>query len=328
MNDAAIDPLFADYTGNVPGAAVAVVRDGVVLFHKGYGLGDLASRAPITTSTNFRLASVTKQFTATAIEILAERGKLSYDDPIVKWLPSLPSYAGPITIRHLLTHTSGLIDYEDLIPKSQTEQVNDADVLHLLEQTDHLYFAPGSKYQYSNTAYVFLGLIVERVTGESLGAFMKREIFDRAGMHNTVLMDAGVTIANRSFGHTRVDGKWERRDQSVTSATRGDGAIYSNAGDLAMWANALQNATIVSRDTITRVFTPAVTTAPGASYGFGWFIGTHDGRAITWHTGETVSFHNAILRVPDEKLAIVVLTNRDDGDPLAIAKKIADLTRR
>lgn len=315
MSDANIDPLFRDFTGDVPGAAVAVVRDGRVIVRKAYGLADLDAHTAITPATNFRLASMTKQFTARAIALLVgrdgARGKLSLDDSVVKWLPSLPAYAKAITIRRLLTHTSGIPDYEDLIPKTQTEQVSDAGVLHLLEGTTAPKFAAGEKYDYSNSGYVLLGLVIERASGEPLGTFLQREVFEPAGMQHTVLMDRGVTIPNRSFGHKLVDGRWTRRDQSITSATRGDGAIYSSIDDLARWAMFLDR-TPVDETTVD-------TDGKGVRYGFGWFVEP----PLRWHTGTTTSFHNAIVREPEKRLTVIVLTNRNDGDPLALAKEVA-----
>src|SRR5205085_6951703 len=139
--------LMRDYSGDVPGASVLVLRDGRIIHRAGYGLADLEARVPVTPRTNFRLASMSKQFTAAAIEILARRGTLSYDDPITRFLPTLPAYARTITIRQLLTHSSGLLDYEDLIADDRNsrpaiEQISDLDVLHMLEKTDHTLFAP------------------------------------------------------------------------------------------------------------------------------------------------------------------------------------------
>jgi CubicO group peptidase (beta-lactamase class C family) len=310
-----IDHLLAEYTGNVPGAAVAVVRDGDVVFAKGYGLAAVEAEVPVTTRSNFRLASMTKQFIAAAITILHERGTLSYDDSIARWLPSLPASTNAITIRQLLTHTSGLVDYEDLIPEAQTEQVLDADVLRLLESADRTLFTPGEKYQYSNSGYVLLGLIIERASGLTLGEFLDREIFAKRGMRGSVLMDRGAAIATRAYGHDRNGASWMRRDQSVTSATRGDGAIYSSIDDLARWDASLRDV----------AFTPFVETGePGVSYGFGWRMGTYRDRRMVWHTGETMGFRNAIIRFPDDRLTVILLTNRNEGEPIAIAKKIAD----
>lgn len=314
-----------DYAGSVPGAAVAIVRDGKLAFAKAYGLADVQAPARMETNNNFRLASVTKQFTAAAIEILAERGKLSYDDPLRRWLPSLPEYTGSITIRHLLTHTSGLPDYEDLIPESQTEQVHDDDIVRLLEGPQKPLFEIGSRYAYSNTGYVFLGLIAEKASGVPLGEFMRREIFEPAGMLATVVMEPGVPIANRAFGHARAEALWVRKDQSVTSATRGDGAVYSSVLDLAKWEAAIETAKVVRRETQEMAFRPWVATdAAGVGYGFGWRIGTIAGTPAMWHSGETSGFRNAFVRIPSRRIAVIVLTNRNEGNALRIAQRLAE----
>jgi CubicO group peptidase (beta-lactamase class C family) len=317
MHDPRVDELMSAYAGDVPGASVLVVRDGHVLHRASYGLADLEAHTAATPQTNFRLASVSKQFTAAAMAILAKRGALSYDDPITRYFPSLPAYAQRITIKQVLTHSSGLPDYEDLIPKEQTEQVSDLDVLHLIEKTDHTLFEPGSKYQYSNTGYVFLGLIVAKVSGISFPAFLKREIFDPLGMHDTVAYVRGAsTIAHRAYGYTHKDGTWTRRDHSVTSATLGDGGIYSSIDDLQKWDASLSNGkpeyTVASDEGDNR-------------YGYGWFHGQHHGYRTQWHTGSTTSFRNVIVRFPDERLTVIVLSNRDEPSPQDVALKVADL---
>ena len=327
MTDSKIDGLMRAYQGDVPGASVLVIRDGHVVVRASYGMADLEAGVPVTPQTNFRLASVTKQFTAAAIEILAERGALTYDDPITRFLPTLPAYARGITIRHVLTHSSGLLDYEDLIPAGTTAQVSDLDVLHMLEKTDHTDFAPGARYRYSNTGFVFLGLIAAKASGSSFPAFLKREIFDRLGMHGTVAYERGIsTVGHRAYGYTHRDGSWVRRDQSVTSATLGDGGIYSSIDDLARWDDALAHARLVRPETLRMAFTPAVATDdPAVRYGFGWRISEHRGHRTLWHSGETTSFRNVIVRFPDDRLTVVVLTNRDDPEPYKTALEIADL---
>jgi CubicO group peptidase (beta-lactamase class C family) len=316
MNDPRVDALMRPYQGDAPGASVLVLRDGRPVHRAGYGMADLEARTAVTPATNFRLASVSKQFTARAIEILAARGALSFEDPITRFLPSLPPYAQHITIRQVLTHTSGLIDYEDLIPKETVEQVSDLDVLHMLETTDHTEFAPGSTYRYSNSGYVLLGLVVAKISGTSFASFLERAIFEPLGMHDTVAYERGISeVAHRAYGYTRgKDGAWERRDQSVTSATLGDGGIYSSIDDLAKWDASLRPAT-----------EPTVATAdPAVRYGFGWRFSEHRGRRTQWHSGETTSFRNVIVRFPDQRLTVIVLTNRDDPEPYKTALAIAD----
>jgi len=311
MRDSRIDALMRDYRGDVPGASVLVLRDGQVVHRAGYGLADLEARVAATPQTNFRLASMSKQFTAAAIGILAKRGVLSYDDAITRFLPTLPLYARGITVRQLLNHTSGLIDYEDLIPNDRTQQLSDQDVLQMLETTDHTYFPPGTKYQYSNTGYVLLGLIVARAAGMPFGDFLKREIFEPLGMHGTQM---GPPPRDRAYGYTHKDGAWTRRDQSVTSATQGDGGIYSSIDNLAKWDASLAP----GDDTVP-------TDDPKIRYGYGWRYGEHRGHRTMWHSGETTSFRNVIVRFPDERLTVIVLTNRDHPEPYETALAIADL---
>jgi CubicO group peptidase (beta-lactamase class C family) len=264
---------------------------------------------------------VTKQFTATAIRRLAEEGKLSLDDRVRQWLPSLLASADTITIRHLLTHTSGLIDYEDLMAPDTTEQIHDADVLRLLESEDRTYFAPGTSYQYSNSGYALLALIVERASGVTFATYLKDHIFEPLGMHDTVAYEESIsTVSNRAFGHSFVDHTWTRTDQSSTSAVLGDGGIYSSIDDLAKWDAALYDAFYAP------AFVPATSTDdPKVEYGLGWRISRHRGERMLWHSGETRGFRNVLMRFPEKRLTVVLLTNRNDPAPYATALKVADL---
>jgi CubicO group peptidase (beta-lactamase class C family) len=256
-----IDNLMQAYAGDVPGAAVLVLQDGAPVIRKGYGFADLEQRTPITPATNFRLASVTKQFTAAAILLLMEDGRLALDDRVRVWLPSLPAVADGIKIRHLLTHTSGIIDYEDVIPESMTAQLHDADVLTLLETQDQLYFEPGTSYRYSNSGYALLALIVGKASGQSFARFLEARIFDPLGMTNTVAHEEGIsTVAHRAFGYSLIEGAWQRTDQSQTSAVLGDGGIYSSIDDLAKWDAALYDERLLKKSSLDAAFAPATPT--------------------------------------------------------------------
>lgn len=317
-----IDSLLRAYTGNGPGAAVAIIRDGNSSVHV-YGYADLETGTKVAAKTNFRLASVTKQFTSAAILLLAEEGKLSIDDQVKKWLPSLPSATDPVTLRHLLTHTSGLIDYEDVIPTSMTEQLHDRDVLTLLESQNKTYFAPGTSYRYSNSGYALLALIVGKASGISFAQFLRQRIFEPLGMKNTVAYEEGIsTVANRAYGYTLIDGHWQRTDQSQTSAVLGDGGVYSSLEDLAKWDAALYDERLLKASSLRTAFTPSTRTDdPTIEYGFGWRI---TGETL-WHSGETVGFRNVIVRYPKRRLTVIVLTNRNDPEPYGLALKIAEL---
>ena len=322
---ASVDALMRDYSGNVPGAVVLVLRDGQPLLRRGYGLADMDAGTPATPQTNFRLASVSKQFTAAAIVLLAQDGKLSLDDPVRKWLPSLPASADPITLRHLLTHGSGLIDYEDLMAPDATEQVHDIDVLHLLEGEDRLYFEPGTSYRYSNGAYALLALIVGKASGQDFATFLRERIFKPLGMDNTVAYEKGIsTVPNRAYGHSLVDGQWVRTDQSSTSAVLGDGGIYSSIDDLAKWDAALYDDRLLSDAMRAEAFSvqnPIHDETDVDGYGYGWRI---HGDTM-WHSGETMGFRNVIVRWPRKHFTVIVLTNRNDPEPYRLAMEIAGL---
>lgn len=311
-----------DYVGQVPGASVLVVRHGQVVFRQSYGMANLEERLASTPDTHYRLASLTKQFTAAAILILAERGKLTLDDRVTRFLPTLPENL--ITIRHLLTHTSGLYDYEDLIPPGATRQLKDIDVLHLLERERSTYFRPGSRYRYSNSGYVLLALIVERASGQRFADFLRQSIFDSIGMKSSVGFEEGISsVPNRAYGYSREGSGWRRTDQSITSATLGDGGIYTSVNDLLFWLRALESGRFDA------AIQPQVPTdEPHVRYGFGWYVGKYAGRRAVWHHGETMGFRNFVVRFPDQHLAVVVLTNRNEGTPREMALGIADQFRK
>jgi CubicO group peptidase (beta-lactamase class C family) len=324
----AVDSVLRDYASpSGPGASVLIRRDGRTILARSYGLADVEAGVATTPQTNYRLASLTKQFTATAIMLLKEDGKLRYDDPIARFLPDLPQSARGVTIRMLLTHTSGLWAYEDFVPDSQTTQVHDADVPALIAHADSGYFPPGSAYRYSNTGYALLALIVERASGEPFARFLADRIFAPLGMTHTVAYESGVsTIANRAFGYTVDNGHVTRTDQSSTSAVLGDGGIYTSLDDLAKWDAALDAHALVSESDQREAWTSAVTTSGArVGYGFGWFVDSASDGPRLRHYGETRGFTNAILKIPARRLTIVILTNRTGGTPWDLASAIAAL---
>jgi CubicO group peptidase (beta-lactamase class C family) len=333
--DARIDQLMDRYDGAVPGASLLVVRDGEAVVQRGYGLSDLEQGVEAGPATNYRLASVSKQFTAAAILLLAQDGKLGLDDPVRRWLPTLPHAADAITLRHLLTHTSGLVDYEDLMAADYAGQIRDAGVLQLLEREDRTWFTPGSAYRYSNSGYALLALVVEKASGEAFQEFLRQRIFEPLGMHDTLAyVRGGPEVPHRAYGYSEVDGNtagggaagkhWTRTDQSSTSAVLGDGGIYSSIVDLARWDAALYDDRLLSDDSRKLAFSPRVqvTGEPyEAGYGFGWRI-TGD---TLWHSGETIGFRNVIVRWPSRHLTVVLLSNRNDPEPYRTALEIGQL---
>ncbi len=319
-----------------PGAAVLVIDHGKEVFKAGYGLANLETKRAIDAHTNFRLASVTKQFTATAIMLLARDGKLRYDEHLTDIFPEFPAYGRTITIRNLLNHTSGLPDYEDLLtaeyPKTadaMIPQIHDAGVLKLLEEQHAGKFPPGTKWEYSNSGYAVLALIVEKVSGQPFGTFLRDHIFVPLGMTQTIAYERGKNdVFERAYGYTKLNGEWREHDQSSTSAVLGDGGVYSSITDLAKWDRALKMHTLLTSKEMAPALTPVLAARddhmPG-QYGFAWFVDPYRGQQRMWHTGETVGFRNVIERFTSDQLSIIILCNRDDLNPEAMALKVADL---
>jgi len=336
-----IDQIFSSLkSADAPGAAVLVVRHGRVVFRRGYGVTDLRTLHPIEPNTNFRLASFTKQFTATCIMLLVHDGKLHYDDHLTDIFPEFPAYGKAITIRNLLSHTSGLPDYEDLLmaqypntPEDKIPQILDAGVLQLLEQQTSGKFPPGSEWQYSNSGYAVLAMIVEKVSGQPFGQFLHDRIFAPLKMNNTLAYQKGKNeVPHRAYGHTKEKEGWRETDQSPTSAVLGDGGIYSSIDDLAKWDRALRNHTLLTAAEMQPASTPVQPTAHPAnsngkpvSYGFGWFLDSYQGYKRMSHNGETIGFLTTIQRFFRDDLTVIVLANRSDKNPEQQALKVADL---
>jgi len=351
-NSSSIDSILSPgLRPDEPGLAALVKDRGRILFEKGYGVRELSSHARIDPQTNFRLASCTKQFTAMAIMLLVHDGKLQYEDHLTDFFPDFPAYGRAITIRHLLTHTAGLPDYETLMEQeekakgpiwSAQHQIQDAEVLSLLEKQAAGKFAPGTSWDYSNSGYVVLGLIIAKVAGMSYREFLYQKIFSSVGMSHTVVYQKGVNeVSRRALGHSKVKDALVETDQSATSATLGDGGIYSSVVDLAKWDEALQKHTLLSEKEMLPALTPVSLAdgsephwpkhgdsdnlAPGkpVSYGYGWFLDPYKGRSRMWHFGSTMGFRTVIQRFPPDSLTIIVLSNRTDLDPGALSEKIA-----
>lgn len=322
-----IDSYFSSFDhADTPGASVLVMKQGEVLYERGYGAAELTQLQPVTEHTNFRLASVSKQFTATAILILVQRGLLDFDTKLNSLITDFPDYGSKITVRHLLNHTSGLRDYENLIPSSQSTQLSDEDVLRLLKKENSPYFSAGSQYRYSNGGYVLLGLIVERVTGQNFSSFLKENIFEPLQMTNTVMYDGPLTqIAQRAYGHSPSGTGFKQTDQDITSATRGDGGIYTSAHDWIRWETALNENLIISKELQDMAFTPAkLNNGSLTQYGFGWMLNKFEGLIHQYHTGSSVGFRTGVERFPEKGLAVLVLTNRANASPWTIARNIAE----
>jgi len=352
-----VDAIFKGVTQpNDPGLAVLVLKNGQTVFEKGYGAAELRTDAKINDKTNFRLASFTKQFTAMAIMLLVHDGKLRYDETLTDVFPDFPAYGKNITIRNLLTHTSGLPEYEDLMDATEKvkgptwtpeKQIQDDEVLELLKKEKAGKFAQGTSWAYSNSGYVLLGLIVAKVSGLTYGEFLHQRIFVPLRLNHTVAFQKGKNeVVNRAFGHTKEGNLFKETDQSSTSATLGDGGIYSNLKDLAFWDKALREHTLLSEKEMRPALTPVrlndgsqtcwpketgddPKAAPRhVEYGFGWFLDPYQGHERSYHDGETMGFRTTIQRFAEGQWTIIVLCNRTDLNPETLAYKVADLCWR
>jgi CubicO group peptidase (beta-lactamase class C family) len=349
-----IDALLSSVTKpGAPGLAVVVKQHGRVVFAKGYGVRSSRSSKKIDADTNFRLASVTKQFTAMAVMLLVRDKKLNYEQRLSDIFPDFPAYGQNITVRNLLNHTSGLPDYEDLMEKeekahgprwSAEHQIQDAKVLALLEKESAGKFAPGTSWAYSNSGYVVLGMIVAKVSGEPYGDFLHQRIFAPLHMkHSLVYVKGKNEVPARAYGYSVEHGQLRETDQSSTSATLGDGGIYSNVNDMAKWDEALEKHTLLTEEEMQPALTPVRLAngsephwpeqpdddnlAPGkpVAYGFGWFLNPYEGHTRMWHSGSTMGFRTVIQRFPNDDVSIVILCNRTDLNPQSLAESIATL---
>jgi len=329
MRDCRIDSVFADMNiPQHPGAALLVIDHDEIAYSKCYGLADLEIARPITTDTSFYLGSISKQFTAMAIMMLAERGKLSFDDHLATYFPRFPSWAAGITLRHMLHHTSGLPDY---LPFSKGDEfvardmngITNEDVLQRAIDLPGLDFPVGSQFGYRGTSYVLLAMIVALVSGQSFAGFLKANVFNPLGMKNSVVYDASRPARHKlAHGYLEKD-QYERWDYPML--TVGDGGLFSTIDDLFLWDQALNTERLVSKATLDQAFTSGATNdGRPVDYGFGWYTNVTSSltpvereqlRALgvdlryVAHGGGCVAYFNYMIRLLDAQRTILVLTN-------------------
>ncbi len=317
------------YKPDQPGATVIVVKDGKTLLRKAYGLADVEKQAAMTPEAVLRIGSVTKQFTAVAIMMLEEQGKLSVRDDITKRLSNYPAPAEQITIEHLLTHTSGIPSYTNKPEYGQT-MAEARSVAQMIEafKNDPLEFKPGSQYRYNNSGYFLLGAIVEQVSGMSYAEFLAKQIFIPLGMK-----DSAYEGFERAGGGKRIEGYGRRQDKVIPigasvhmSQPYAAGALISTIDDLARWDDAVTNGRLLKAETWKRVFTPyTLTNGNKTSYGYGWNIGKLRGRESAEHGGAINGFLSQVIRVPGDRVFVAVLANSNavPVPPSVLAEKLA-----
>jgi CubicO group peptidase (beta-lactamase class C family) len=311
---------------HIPGVALLVSRGGQVVRAQGYGMANLELQVPVKPETIFQSGSVGKQFTATAIMMLVEEGKIHLDDPLTKYFPGAPATWKQVTIRELLSHTGGFTDY----PKNfdMRKDYTEKDLLKIVEGIP-LAFPPGTKWSYSNLGFLTLGLVIHKVTGQFYGDFLQERIFHPLGMSSTRIMSEADIIPNRAAGYVVVKGELKNQEWvSPMLNTTADGSLYFNVIDLAKWDAALYTEKLLKRSSLEQMWTVAKLRngQPNSGhYGFGWFIETRNGHHVIDHGGSWQGFQTQISRYTDDKLTVVVLTNLGGSKPGLIAEHVADM---
>jgi CubicO group peptidase (beta-lactamase class C family) len=327
----ALNRVFAAWSASDgPGCALGVARNGQVIFENGYGMANLETEAPITPASIFHVASVSKQFTAMAIALLARDGKLSLDDDIRRYLPEIPNYGHRITIRHLLNHTSGLRDQWDLLSMArgrfEENRITESDVLEIVARQKALNFVPGTEYVYSNTGYTLAGTIVKRVSGKSLREFADERIFKPLGMTNTHFHDDyTMVVKGRTAAYVRgADGKWHVSLPNYD--TYGATSLFTTVGDLLKW-EANFSKPIVGDERLLREMQSSATLANGDTTGYGLGIATevYRGAQFIGHSGGDAGYRTYLGRFPEHGLAVTVLCNAGPANPVALTRSVADV---
>ncbi len=304
------------------GACLLVIRSGETVLKTGYGLAELGSQRPCTAATNFRMGSVSKQFTASAILSLVDDEMLSTRTSLGELFHESPKYWDDITVHHLLNHTSGIPDYR--VPAGTSFQLSDQNVLTQLLDTKAALFAPGEQWQYCNAGYVLLGLIVEQTSGKSFHRYVRERFFEPLGMANTCIYYRGWNeIRERAMGHVQEGAGWVIGDQSPTSALRGDGSLYSSLNDMEKWIRAVLDRNLLSPPSTEAMFRPHNHSEQG--YGYGWYIDTYKERKRFSHGGATRGFRTYLELYPDERSAILIQVNTESSGLKELSEQIAEI---
>jgi CubicO group peptidase (beta-lactamase class C family) len=311
---------------HIPGVALLVSRGGQVVRAQGYGMANLELQVPVKPETIFQSGSVGKQFTATAIMMLVEEGKIHLDDPLTKYFPDAPATWKQVSIRELLSHTAGFTDY----PKNfdMRKDYTEKELLKIVEGIPPA-FPPGTKWSYSNLGFLTLGLVIHKVTGEFYGDFLQERIFRPLGMNSTRIISEADIVPNRAAGYVLVKGELKNQEWvSPMLNTTADGSLYFNIIDLAKWDAALYTEKLLKRSSLDQMWTVANLTngQPNSGhYGFGWFIEDQKGHHLIDHAGSWQGFQTQISRYVDDKLTVVVLSNLGGAKPRIIADHVADM---
>jgi D-alanyl-D-alanine carboxypeptidase len=315
-------------TRQFPSASVAVVRDGQIVVAKGYGLSDVEKAIKATDQTVYQLASVTKQFTAAAVLLLVEDGKVSLDAKVTEVLPGLPAAWSPVTVRHLLTHTSGIKSYTDVFGEKKVADslvFTSTEILALVKDAP-LQFAPGERFAYCNTGYYLLGMIIEKTSGKPYATFLTERIFKPLGMTSTGIDDYADARPIRAKGYATTNGQTKPAEHTHPTQPFAAGALISNVVDLAKWDAALAARTLLKPASYDAMWTPArLNDGKASTYAMGWQVEPYRGHARQAHGGGISGFSTFIARFPDDKVTIVALVNQGGGAAGSLVNGIADI---
>jgi CubicO group peptidase (beta-lactamase class C family) len=332
LAQSSLDSAVADYVKaemerqHIPGLALLVTRDGKVVRSEGFGLANVELQVPVKPETIFQSGSVGKQFTATAVMMLVEAGKIGLNDPLTKYFPDAPPSWKNVTVRELLSHTGGFGDY----PKNFNfrKDWTEPQLLKLVESIP-LAYPPGTKWEYSNLGYLTLGILIHRVSGEFYGDFLQQRIFQPLGMQATRIISEADIIPNRAAGYRLVKGELKNQEWVAPAMnTTADGSLYFSIADLSKWDAALYQGKLLKPSSFDLMWTP-VKLKNGqpnkAGYGFGWFIEERNGHRCIHHDGSWQGFETAIDRYVDDHLSVVALTNLAGAKPGEITKHVAEM---
>jgi D-alanyl-D-alanine carboxypeptidase len=332
-NTKKVDSLLQSvYADDLPGVSVAIVHDGKVILKKSYGVREIDSKEKISSSTNFNIASLTKQFTAMAILQLAEKNKLSLSDKLSHFFPKMnPKLADAITVKELLTHTSSIPDHYDYTNTKNMHHAHDRDVLDAIKNTDSTYFTPGTKFRYSNTAFCILALIIEKTSGLSYHEYLEKNIFLPSGMKHSTVWNEQASIRQPAIGYEldSMQKKFRKSqaEENVFFSTEGDGGIYTSVNDYLKWFKALQSGKVfpkkITDEARSIQFSIDKNKRPG--YGYGWFIDNNDIWKKVYHSGSNGGFRSFSFTIPSQNILIVIFSNRADIDLEEVVLKIIHL---
>lgn len=328
----AIDSLFVEWNkSDVPGAAIGIIKDGKLIYSKGYGIADLEHDIEITPSSVFYIGSVSKQFVTFSILLLEEQGKLGLDDKIQQYLPDFPEYDAPLTIRHFIHHTSGVRDYLTLMylkGRSYLDNIEVDEVYDLIKRQKELNFSPGEKYLYSNSCYFMLAMIVEKASGQTLRMFAQEHIFDPLGMNSTLFYDDNSDlIKNRVFSYEKKSGEDGFKNLIMRFALVGSGGVYSTIEDLYLWDQNFYNNKLGKggQEIIHKMHEEGLlNNGESTGYAFALQNGTYKGLKTVSHGGALAGYRAGLIRFPEEKFSVIILANRSDANS-AKAYQVADI---